>query len=419
MTAALRGVRVIAAALAAGAITVALVPAAGGRTTPQPSPQAAAEAENTFALALLPRLAGAGAGAGAGNAVYSPYSVDVALAMAGAGARGPTADQIAHGLGAATPEQAQSDARVLRHAIAGAARGGPDAPTLDVANALWTERTLPIEAPFLSTLADDFGAALYRADFAGAPEAARIEINGWVARHTSGIIRDVLPPDSIDASTRFVLANAIYLKALWASPFDPVDTRGGTFHLDNGGRASARFMSKQETYPYTGEGGLQAVDLPYRSSSLSLLAIRPSGTSLAALDRTLTASRLESIVRSLTPTLVDLRIPKFHLLSQASLNAPLEALGITDAFSPAADFGGITRAAALRIGLVEHAADLRLDEQGTVAAGSTVVVGPTAAEPTPRAPVDVNLDQPFLLLLRDDASGAVLFVAQVADPAAG
>ena len=124
-------------------------------------------------------------------------------------------------------------------------------------------------------------------------------------------------------------------------------------------------------------------------------------------------------MRSLRPTLVDLRIPRLHIHSQASLNQPLQALGITDAFSPAADFSALTRAARLRIGLVEHAADLRLDEQGTVAAGSTVVVGPTAAEPAPRRPVTVDLDHPFLLLLRDDTSGAVLFVAQVADPASG
>jgi serpin B len=159
-----------------------------------------------------------------------------------------------------------------------------------------------------------------------------------------------------------------------------------------------------------------AVDLPYRSSSLSLLAILPVGQTLANLERTLTAPSLAALAKALTPRSVDLRIPKLTLRTQTSLNATLEALGVRAAFSPSADFRGITTAVALQIALVEHAADLKLDEQGTVAAGATVIVGPTAVARPVTPPVSVDLDHPFLALLRDDRSGAVLFVAAVADP---
>ena len=109
-------------------------------------------------------------------------------------------------------------------------------------------------------------------------------------------------------------------------------------------------------------------------------------------------------------------MPKLQLRTQTSLDGPLEALGMTDAFSSSADFSGITKRVPLRISVVEHAADLKIDEQGTVAAAATGIVGPTAIARPPGPPVTVDLDRPYLLLLRDDAGGAILFVARVADP---
>ena len=113
---------------------------------------------------------------------------------------------------------------------------------------------------------------------------------------------------------------------------------------------------------------------------------------------------------------VNLLVPKLRLHTQIALNAPLEALGMTDAFGPSANFRGITTAARLQIALVEHAADLRIDEEGTVAAGATAIIAPTAIAQPPGRPVTVTLDRPFLLALRDDASGALLFIAAVANP---
>jgi serine protease inhibitor len=110
-------------------------------------------------------------------------------------------------------------------------------------------------------------------------------------------------------------------------------------------------------------------------------------------------------------------MPKLDLSSQEDLNGPLQNLGMTDAFGPAADFRGVTTQRSLSISLVEHAAVLKVDEQGTVAAGATVVVSPTAAVPVPRKPVSLILNRPFLLLLRDDGGGNVLFVARVDNPA--
>jgi serpin B len=86
------------------------------------------------------------------------------------------------------------------------------------------------------------------------------------------------------------------------------------------------------------------------------------------------------------------------------------------AFTDAADFSGITTGTALKISAVEHAADLQVDEEGTVAAAATGIgLEPTAVSPLPAT--RLTLDHPFLAFLRDDATGAILFVAQVTNPA--
>lgn len=386
--------------------------AAAASPAQQPATTSAASAENAFALSLLPLIGGDA------NAVYSPYSIDTALTMAGAGAKGTTAEQIDHVLGASSAATADANAAALLQAIGSAAASGSSGgPTLQLANALWIQDGVSLQRPFVATLTDTFDAPPQSTSFATAPEAALQAINGWVSRHTAGLIANLLPPGSVTPATVFVLANAIYLKANWATPFDSHLTHRAAFTTTTGRLVEVPFMSAANVDDaYTSASDYQAVDLPYRSSSLSLLAILPVGESITRFDSTLTAAKLSALVGSLRAHAVNLLMPKLHLHTQTSLNEPLEALGMTDAFAPSADFSGITSRIALRISIVEHAADLKVDEQGTVAAAATGIVGPTAIARPPGPPVTVDLDRPYLLLLRDDASRAILFVARVADP---
>jgi serpin B len=409
-------VRALTRALGASLLCIALAAAAASTTTAATARRAAATpaaatAENAFSLALLKELGGNG------NLVYSPYSVDVALTMADAGAAGQTATQMAHALQAPSPAAAVTDATALRSALLSAVGNGSGAPTLDVANALWTQSGLALQAPFVSTLTNDFGAPPQSTDFASDPAAALQAINSWVSEHTDSLIPSLLGPGSITPQTAFVLANAIYLKAHWEDPFMPSMTQPATFTTASGTTVRVPFMNKRNTnYPYAGTSDYQALELPYTSSSLSLLAILPRGVSLTHFEHGLTAHTLAKLVSGLGERAVNLSMPKLDLASQESLNAPLQKLGMTDAFGPQANFSGVTTARSLYISLVEHAAVLKIDEQGTVAAGATAVVSPTLAVQVPRTPVDVVLNHPYLLLLRDDASGAVLFVARVANP---
>ncbi len=144
----------------------------------------------------------------------------------------------------------------------------------------------------------------------------------------------------------------------------------------------------------------------------------PTAKSIGVLQRHLGASGLARLVDSLSPRQVRLSLPRFHLNTQTELNDTLEKLGMTAAFSDSADFSRITAAERLKIGLVEHAADFRVDEAGTVAAAATVVgVVPKSAAVKPRNVVAFNANHPFLFFLRGDRTGAVLFAGRLTNPA--
>ncbi len=373
---------------------------------------APAPASGSFGLDLMRRLGG-------GNVVFSPESIATALAMAGTGAAGRTAGQMAEVLHLASPGAfgavGQLQSTIAAEQLA-AARGDPEAPTLDLVNGLFLQQGFPLGASFLSGLQGGFGAAPQTVDFEHDSPGAVGAINAWVNAHTQGIIPHILT--SLEPTTRLALANAIYLKAAWLTPFHIAATAPAPFH-GQGPPTSVPFMHETDVLPYDHGRGYAAVELPYRASTLSLLIVLPTGQSAAALQHRLDPSLLARIVHGLAPTPVSVGLPRFHIALQTNLNGVLEALGMTDAFSGSADFSRITTAEPLQVGVVEHAADFRVDEQGTVAAATTIVTIEAVSAPGfRRPPVRFDANRPFLFFLRDSRTGAVLFAGRLVDPSA-
>jgi serpin B len=109
-------------------------------------------------------------------------------------------------------------------------------------------------------------------------------------------------------------------------------------------------------------------------------------------------------------------MPKFEFDARFSLKEALIAMGMPAAFSAGADFSGMTGDRALSIADVVHKAFVSVDEEGTEAAAATAVVMVESAMPA--QPVEVIIDHPFIFLIRDIETGAVLFVGRVVDPSA-
>ena len=353
-----------------------------------------------------------------GNVILSPFSVEVALAMTRAGAVGDTASQMDRVLHAALAKDLSAGFNAIDQALAkrpGKYKVGEQTLELELgtANRIWGQKDFSFEAAFLDTLARDYGAGMQIVDYKTAHEAARRTINDWVAARTKDRIKDLIPPGVIDALTRLVLTNAIYMKAAWLHPFD--DAAPGSFHRMDGSVVQAQLMRLSEALAYGAGGDYQAVRLPY-VGGLSMVVIVPAAGTLDSLERSLDGAMLRRIANGLSSAQVTLSMPKFSFRSNALLKDALSEMGMDVAFSGRADFSGMTKQEPLMIADVIHQAFIAVDEMGTEAAAATAVV--MRATSAPQRPVELRIDRPFLFLIQDDETGAILFMGRLVDPSA-
>jgi serpin B len=361
------------------------------------------------------------------DTVFSPVSVSAALRMVLCGARGDTAAELAAALHIDVP--ATGAPALADEALADSAADGlrelsdlvrevaaAQSLTFRVANTVWVQAGLPLLPAFTGRLRQAASASIADADFARAPEAARAEINRVIEKQTEGKITGLLAPGVVSGATRLVLANALYLKAPWAERFPESATRDEPFYPgDSSTAVTVPMMRGTAARAYLRGNGYQAVLLPYLRSRLAMAIVLPDGP-LAGLSPVLAAGGLRGLLDGTSMYQVDLSIPRFRIEAAFELSKTLRQLGITRAFSGAADFSGMTTAAKLAIDAVAHKAYVDVDEQGTEAAAATAVTMRLLA--ITRAPQRVQLvvDRPFLFAIIDTPTSAPLFLGQVTNP---
>ena len=354
------------------------------------------------------------------NLIFSPASISIALAMTYAGATGNTASEMAQALHfSLPPAQLHPAFNALDQALASrgqgklGADGGP--MRLHIVNAVWAERTYTFKMSFLDTLAANYGAGINLLDFINAPEPSRLTINAWVADQTENKIQDLLPTGFIQSTTTLVLTDAVYFNAAWKTQFDPNDTHNGSFRLLDSSSVTVKFMNATLASVPAGRGtNYVAVSLPYADDRLSLLLVIPDAGQFSQVEASLNASVLGTLVAGLTSQEVSIYLPRFRVETGADLVNPLKALGMTSAFIPGiADFSGMDGTRDLSISDVVHRAFIDVAEMGTEAAAATGVGLVTTGTP-PGLWVDVT--RPFLYFLRDQPTGAILFMGRVLDP---
>jgi len=350
-----------------------------------------------------------------GNFFYSPHSISSALAMTWAGAKGQTETDMAKALHFTLP-QAQLHPAWNELDLALESRGqgamGSDSKgfRLNVANAVWGQVGYPFQTPFLDVLGLHYGAGMHVVDYVEAPEQALDLINGWVAEKTEDKIQKILSPDSINASTRLVLTNAVYFNAAWQTPFKEENTQNGPFTTAEGASVDVPMMQGYIEANYVQGSDFAALELPYDGHELSMVLVLPNDldTFEGSID-----TRLGEVVGGLSEHLVETKMPRFKFESKFSLVEPLKTLGMSVAFSDEADFSGINGTGGLAITDVIHQSFVSVNEAGTEAAAATaVIVGETSA-PLPAA---ITFDKPFIFFIRDIATKQVIFVGRVTDP---
>jgi len=357
-----------------------------------------------------------------GNLFFSPYSISSALAMTYAGAEGKTAEEMAVVFHFLMEEDKLHPAfNALDQYLEGLAK--QEVPNdvgevfqLNIANAIWGQKDFHFESNYLDTLAANYGAGLRLLDYVQEPEESRLIINAWVSDQTKERIRDLIPQGAIDSDTRLVLSNAIYFKATWLEPFEESLTEDRVFH----GLDSEEFivpmmsLNSDVSFPYYQGDGFQAVDLPYLSGQTSMLVLVPDQGNYYDFEAGLNMDLLNQTIGELTYRPMYLSFPKFEFESEIGLAQTLSEMGMPTAFSDGADFSGMTNAKDLFISDVFHKAFVSVDEEGTEAAAATAVVMKLTA--APENPLRLNVDRPFLFLIRDHQTNSILFLGRVVEP---
>lgn len=372
---------------------------------------AVVEGNNAFATDLYAQLRKRD-----GNLFFSPESISTAFAMAYAGARGTTAEQMAATLHFTLPPE-------KLHPAMGALLAGLNGPhagyQLRVADALWAEKDFTFLDDFLKLTSSDYGAGFNRVDFKGSSEAVRATINQWVEEKTEDKIKDLLPAGSVTPTTRLVLTNAIYFKGDWQAQFDKAQTKDEDFHVSAAQTVKTPLMHLTSKLGYFNGGTFQTVDIPYKSGELSMIVLLPNDEGgLPALEKSFTSANAKQWLSQLLPgSKIVLTLPKFKMTQQFQLGGTLSAMGMSTAFARgAADFSGMTGKRDLWISAAIHKAYIDVNEEGTEAAAATGIVMRSMIAARPEPPIVFRADHPFLFLIRDNHSGAILFMGRVNDP---
>jgi len=376
-----------------------------------PAEREGISAGNAFTLNLLRQVATSPDAQGK-NVLLSPLSVSMALGLTMNGAAGTTLSEMQQVLGWGT--RSSGEINVAYRDLQTLLPSLDPSVTVSIANGIWTRRGSILDTGFVREARDFFRAPV---EVSPGPQAMFDAVNAWGHRETKGMIPRVLeqePPDDL----LMLLANAMYFNGTWRDRFDPARTRANApFTLASGVTVSVPMMMRTGGFSaaYVSLGAQQAAiaaELPYGNGAYSMLLLMPQSGTVDALVQRLDTIMLGTVVRALRPDdRAELGVPRFTLSASRELSNDLIALGMSRAFSNAAEFPRLIVNEREKIGFVQHSVKLEVDERGTRAAAVTVggiVPG--------SMPASIIFDKPFVFAIRERLSGTILFVGVVRDP---
>ncbi len=379
------------------------------------NPQGTVDGNNNFAFKLFHQMQGGTTGA---NQFFSPFSISTALSMTYAGARNETALQMSQTLNFQPNEQFHSDYKRLL----GKLHEGADGKIkLNIANGLWAQKDFKFLDSFFDIAQSNYNSELRNVDFTDTynRETTIKEINTWVERNTNNKIKNILSQRDLNALTRLVLVNAIYFYGDWSTPFKKELTKTKAFTLMSGDKDTVPFMNQGGRYNYYEDSKCQAIEIPYKDNKASIVIFLPQlKEGIGGFAKSLDYKYYQEIIGSWQFADVRLSIPKFKTDFKLELSNILSQLGMPLAFSPAgADFSGMTGQRDLYISKVIHQAFIKIDEAGTEAAAATAVAMVLGMAPQhPSEPKYFIADHPFVFLIKDEATGSILFMGTLMKP---
>lgn len=342
------------------------------------------------------------------NIFISPLSISTALSMTYQGAESTTRDAMAEALnydGMDTGVINESYRHLVRY------MRQPDRKVeLSIANSLWIRQGEKIKENFVASNRDVFDATVTSLDFSRKDAADRI--NEWISKATKDKIEKMVDPP-IPGDVVMYLINAIYFKGDWTVQFDKDKSFSSEFKAGNGSSCEVMMMSRSGKVEYGQGEGYKAVRLPYGSGKIAMYCILPEeGVSVNDYIMSLDAGRWKAVKESIAETEdVQLQLPRFKMeYGIKQLNDSLTSLGMGEAFESSADFSGIRDG--IFISRVLHKAVIDVNEEGSEAAGATVV---EMKESAALEPIAFIANRPFVFVIADDETETILFLGKLYD----
>ena len=370
-----------------------------------------AENNNKFAFAIFDKIYDNEDG----NIFFSPYSISKALVMNFAGARAETKAEMASvfNFDMDNDEQLHRNFNGLDLQL----NHDTENYTFSVLNSIWIQKNYPILKSYLDTIKVNYGAKLRTLDYIKETEASRIMINNWVEEQTHELIQDIIPKGAIDELTRVVLVNTVYFKGEWLFPFYETLTNNDTFRLEDGSTQTIPFMRQMDNlrYKYLKGDTFQVIALPYLGSKTSMLIVLPEKGKFVNSINNIEDIYQKTNENMMAENIAILKIPKFEFTTPLyNIKEHLKSLGMNNAFSSSADFGNMTSDNTLRIDSILHKAFIKIDEKGTEATASTVVIDSNVTGSL--NPIVFDADRPFIFFIKDNMTHQILFMGVMKEP---
>ncbi|KAK9080285.1 hypothetical protein SSX86_000043 [Deinandra increscens subsp. villosa] len=357
------------------------------------------------------------------NVVFSPLSIHVVLSLVAAGAKGQTLDQILAFLKSNSVDELNNLSSHLMSMILtdGSPMGGL---CLCCANGVWVEKTLSLKHSFKQVVDNVYKATCDHVDFQNKAADVVKEVNSWAEKQTNGLIEKILHADAVNKNTWLIFANAIYFKGEWDQKFDSSETKESDFHLLDGSKVQVPFMTSTEKQFVAEYDDFKVLALSYLQGQdtreFTMYIFLPHAKDgLRSLIEKISSSSdfFDSHVPQQKVKTGKFLIPKFKISSGFKACDVLKELGLLLPFS---DEHGLTEMVDLSVGQrgyaldIHHKSFMEVNEDGTEAAAVTTFRVGCARMVKPN--VDFVADHPFLFVIREDVTGAVLFMGQVVDP---
>ena len=344
------------------------------------------------------------------NAMISPLSIQLALAMTANGADGNTKAEMEALLGG---EISLED---LNEYLYSYVNNLPSAEKykLQIANSIWfrdDEGRLQVEKDFLQKNADYYGAQAYKAVF---DDQTLKDINNWVKDHTDGMIDSIL--DQIDEDAVMYLINALVFDAEWQHVYDKSDVYKGKFTNIGGTEKQVDMMHSEETVYLQDENAIGFMK-PYSGSKYNFAVLLPNeGVDIYEYIAGLTGESLMETLSTPQLGMVMATLPKFSYEYELTMNDVLKELGMPSAFiGDTADFSKMAHSSRgnIYIGDVLHKTFISVDELGTKAGAVTKVQ--MNDESAPMSEWVVTLNRPFVYMIIDNETNLPVFIGTVMD----